>query len=114
VILALTLFALIAGGLLAASQLLRDDVEDRQALINLDITGNRIEMYKLEVGRYPAKLTDLLGRHAKEAELKDPWGNQYVYTVPGTQGRAFDLKTLGADAKPGGEGRNRDLTWKAR
>jgi len=100
--------------LLAASQLLRGDVEERQAHIDLDITANRIELYKQEVGRYPAKLTDLLGRYAKESEIKDPWGNPYVYTVPGTQGRAFDLTTLGADAKPGGEGRDRDVTWKAR
>jgi type II secretory pathway pseudopilin PulG len=114
VILALTLFALAAGGWLAASQLLHSDVEERQAMINLDIAANRVELYRLENGRYPAKLADLLGRYAKEAELKDMWGNPYVYAVPGAQGRAFDLTTLGADGKPGGEGRDRDRTWKAR
>lgn len=111
---ALALFALVVGGWLAASQLLRGDVEERQAHINLDIAANRIEMYKLDAGRYPAKLSDLSGRYAKEAELKDLWGNFYVYKVPGSQGRAFDLTTLGADGKPGGEGRDRDRTWKAR
>ena len=114
VILALALFALIAGGWLAASQLLRSDVEERQALIDLDITANRVELYKLEVGRYPAKLADLVPRHAKEAELKDSWGRPYVYTVPGTQGRSFDLTTLGADGKRGGEGRDQDRTWNPR
>jgi hypothetical protein len=53
----------------------------------------------------------LLGRYAKESELKDSWGNFYVYALPGTQGRPFDLTSLGADAKPGGEGRDRDRTW---
>jgi general secretion pathway protein G len=71
-------------------------------------------MYKLDAGRYPAKLNDVSGRYAKESELKDLWGNPYVYATPGTQGRAFDLTTLGADGKPGGEGRARDRTWKAR
>jgi general secretion pathway protein G len=71
-------------------------------------------MYKLDAGRYPAKLNDVTGRYAKESELKDLWGNPYVYATPGTQGRAFDLTTLGADGKPGGEGRARDRTWKAR
>ena len=111
---ALTLFALVAGGWLAASQLLRSDVDERQAQINLDIAANRIEMYKTATGRYPAKLSDLAGRYAKEAELKDTWGHPYAYSVPGTQGRAFDLATLGADGKPGGEGRDRDLTWSPR
>ena len=89
-------------------------MEDRQAAINLDIAANRVELYKAEVGRYPARLNELMPRHAKEAELKDMWGNPYVYTVPGSQGRPFDLTTLGADGKPGGEGRDRDRTWKAR
>ena len=111
VILALAIFAIVAGGWLAASQLLRGDVEERQAMINLDIAANRVEMYKLATGRYPAHLSDLLGRYAREAELRDIWGNPYVYAVPGTQGRAFDLTTLGADGKPGGEARDRDVTW---
>ena len=102
------------GGWLAASQLLRGDVDERQALINLDITASRIELYRREMGRYPMKLGDLAGRYAKESELKDAWGNPYVYTFPGTEGRPFDLTTLGADGKPGGEGRDRDRTWKAR
>ena len=112
VILALALFALVAGGWLAASQLLDSDVEERQAMIDMDNTASRVELYKLETGRYPAKLSDLAGRYAKEAELRDAWGNPYAYAVPGTQGRPFDLTTLGADGKPGGEGRNRDRTWK--
>ena len=83
-------------------------------MINLDIAANRVEMYKADTGRYPARLGDLAGRYAKEAELKDLWGTPYVYSAPGTQGRPFDLTTLGADGKPGGEGRDQDRTWKAR
>jgi type II secretory pathway pseudopilin PulG len=110
-IIALSFFALIAVGWLVASQLMREDVEGRHVLINLDNAANRVEMYKLDNGRYPARLTDLLGRYARESELKDIWGNPYVYAVPGTQGRPFDLTTLGADGKAGGEGRDRDRTW---
>ena len=123
-IVALVLFALIAGGWMAASQLLREDVEQREALIRLDNAANRVEMYKLEVGRYPAKLAELLekpaglerwnGPYARSSDLKDQWGNPYVYTVPGHEGRPFDLTTLGADGKPGGEGRDRDRTWRKR
>ena len=46
--------------------------------------------------------------YVKEADLKDVWGNEYKYATPG-QGRPFDLISLGADAREGGEGENRDI-----
>jgi general secretion pathway protein G len=81
------------------------------------LVGN-IEMYKLEVGKYPDNLGALVrnpgsdkwnGPYAKEPDLKDAWGNDYRYTVPG-QGKAYDLVSLGADNREGGEGENRDVT----
>jgi len=49
------------------------------------------------------------GPYAKDDDLKDAWGNDYRYTVPGTN-KAFDLVSLGADGKEGGEGANKDIT----
>ena len=81
------------------------------------LVGN-IEMFKLEVGKYPDNLGALVrnpgsdkwgGPYVKEDELKDAWGNDYRYTVPG-QGKPYDLLSLGADGKEGGEGENRDVT----
>ena len=84
----------------------------------LNLAGN-IEMYRLQVGRYPETLQALVkqppgvdkweGPYGKEADLKDAWGNDYRYTVPG-QGKPFDLISLGADGKEGGEGENRDIS----
>jgi len=81
------------------------------------LVGN-IEMFKLEVGKYPDNLGALVrnpgsdkwnGPYAKDTDLKDAWGNDYRYTVPG-QGKPYDLLSLGADGKEGGEGENRDVT----
>ena len=81
------------------------------------LVGN-IEMFKLEVGKYPDNLGALVrnpgsdkwnGPYAKDADLKDAWGNDYRYTIPG-QGKAYDLISLGADGREGGEGENRDVT----
>jgi general secretion pathway protein G len=38
----------------------------------------------------------------------DPWGHPYEYRVPGKRG-PFDVVSLGADGKPGGEGDDADI-----
>jgi general secretion pathway protein G len=92
-----------------------EEIEGREAMIWLENVGSRVQMYKLENGKYPADLRDLVARrYAAEKDLLDFWGRPYVYAVPGTQGRPFDLTTLGADGKRGGEGRDRDRTWTGR
>lgn len=90
-----------------------------EARIRVQHLAGQIEMYKLEVGRYPENLQALVrqppgvdrwnGPYVKEADLKDSWGNDYRYTIPG-QGKPYDLTSLGADGREGGEGENRDVS----
>ena len=90
-----------------------------EAKIRIQQLAGQIEMYKLEVGRYPDNLQALVkqpagvdrwnGPYAKDADLKDAWGNDYRFTVPGTN-KGFDLVSLGADNKEGGDGENRDVS----
>jgi general secretion pathway protein G len=91
----------------------------QQAQIRLRQLAGDIEMYKLEVGKYPDNLDALVkqpsgvdrwnGPYAKPEELKDSWGNDYRYQVPGTN-KPFDLTSLGADGREGGDGENRDIS----
>jgi general secretion pathway protein G len=93
--------------------------KSQEARIRIQQLAGQIEMYKLEVGRYPENLQALVkqpggvdrwnGPYAKDPALKDAWGNDYRFTVPG-QGKAFDLVSLGADGKDGGDGENRDIS----
>lgn len=39
---------------------------------------------------------------------RDPWGNPYQYTFPGTRGR-FDIFSFGADGRESGEGNDADI-----
>lgn len=41
---------------------------------------------------------------------EDPWGNEYLYTVPGPGGLPFGLRSLGSDGLEGGEGMAKDIT----
>ena len=40
----------------------------------------------------------------------DPWGNEYVYMVPGPDGAAYEIVSYGADGEPGGEGEAADIS----
>ena len=93
--------------------------KSQEARIRIQHLAGQIEMYRLEVGKYPENLQALVrqppgldkwnGPYVKDVDLKDAWGNDYRYTVPG-QGKAFDLVSLGADGKEGGEGENKDVS----
>jgi general secretion pathway protein G len=92
--------------------------KSKEAQIRMQQLAGNIELYRLEVGKYPENLQALVrqpagvdkwqGPYAKDTELKDVWGNDYKFTVPG-QGRPYDLASLGADGREGGEGENRDI-----
>jgi general secretion pathway protein G len=82
-----------------------------------------LDLYRLEVGSYPAQqdgLEALLeqpadaprwnGPYVKRRDaLMDPWGRLYVYRFPGDHG-AYDLYSLGADNGEGGDGEDQDVT----
>ena len=93
------------------------------AKIQVERLSSVLDLYRLQVGRYPSDdegLDALMeapadapnwdGPYLKKADaLVDPWGRPYLYQYPGENGE-YDLYTLGADGQEGGEGENRDLT----
>ncbi len=92
------------------------------AKIELGKIVQSLDLFKLEIGRYPTQqegLEALLknpggvsnwnGPYYSKDNIKDPWQNDYKYTTPGASNTPFDVKSLGADGKEGGEGFNADL-----
>ena len=79
-----------------------------------------IEHFHVDQGRLPFVLQDLVirpdyakewpeGGYLREGVIpRDPWGNEYVYRVPGI-GRDVDLISRGADGLEGGDGDNSDI-----
>jgi general secretion pathway protein G len=67
---------------------------------------------KPEAGRIPNKWRE--GGYLKPARIpKDPWGKDYAYFSPGSEGREYEITSYGADNEPGGEGNNADIqSWK--
>jgi general secretion pathway protein G len=88
--------------------------------------GTILDTYKLDVGSYPTTeqgLTALAARpggvrgwngpYVEKADadsFNDPWGRPFLYRNPSQRpGHAYDLYSLGADGKPGGEGEDADI-----
>lgn len=92
------------------------------AKIQVEALGAAVEGFHLDVGRFPTDEEALRvlvaapkdteawdGPYIKKKEsLNDPWGRPYRYKTPGRNGD-FDIYTLGADNKEGGEGDDRDI-----
>ncbi|UTW60515.1 type II secretion system major pseudopilin GspG [Kordiimonas sp. SCSIO 12603] len=95
-----------------------------KAQVDITELEKALEMYRLETLRYPSledgleALTKAPGGNSLRQEpfiknlKKDPWGNDYVYLIPGENG-AFDIMSYGADGRPGGEGLNADISNRA-
>lgn len=119
----LVILGLIAA--FAAPQVIKylGTAKQKSAAIQIDRLAGQLDLYRLEVGRYPDEsqgLRALLEKPAnapgwngpyldREAQLLDPWGQPYRYRFPGEHG-AYDLYSYGADDQPGGEGEAADVT----
>jgi len=95
------------------------------ARLQIEDMGAALDLYRLEVGRYPTGQEGLQalveqppgvdrwnGPYLRKKKVpKDPWGREYQYEQPGEHGQ-YDLYSLGADGSPGGEGENADIvSW---
>jgi general secretion pathway protein G len=100
-----------------------EKAKQKAAKIEIEQIGQTLDLFRLEVGRYPTTQEGLQalitaptgvpnwnGPYWKKNTLpRDPWTNEYKYASPGQHG-AYDLWSYGADGKEGGEGVNKDIT----
>lgn len=94
----------------------------KTAALQIEGIASGLDLYRLEVGQYPTTAQGLKalvtapsgvsgwnGPYLKKSIVRqDPWGHDYYYKSPGQHGE-FDLYTLGADNRPGGEGEDQDV-----
>ena len=88
----------------------------------LATVSNALDMYKVDNSRYPTTSQGLAALSTPPAEAKnypeggyikgtptDGWENELQYVSPGSEGRPYDLFSLGADGQQGGEGQDADI-----
>jgi general secretion pathway protein G len=101
-----------------------DEARATAAKHDVGTINQALKLYRLDIGRYPTTeqgLKALVERPTSEpipqnwkaggylsSVPKDPWGNPYHYSNPGTRGE-IDVISYGADGKPGGTGTDADI-----
>ena len=93
-----------------------------KARADISVLEQAIETYRLDNLTFPEDLNALTTAPAGLAQPEryrqggyirrlpeDPWGNPYQYRRQSAHGGQFDVYSLGADGKEGGEGNDADL-----
>jgi general secretion pathway protein G len=92
------------------------------ARVQIQNITSALEFYRLDVGRFPTQVEGLNalvtdphtapgwnGPYLSRASaLHDPWGEAYLYKIPGQHGEV-DVYTLGSDKAEGGTGEAQDV-----
>ena len=118
----LVILTLLAG--LVGPRLLNQlgGAKSKTAAVQIADVEKALELYKLDVGRFPTTQQGLQalnqqpagvigwnGPYLKGGVPNDPWGNPYQYSIPGRDGLPFAIYSWGADGQPGGEGNDADV-----
>ena len=121
----LAIIGLLAG--LVGPQVMKHlgESKTKTAKVQIEDLAGALDMYRLDVGRYPTTEQGLQALVEKPESGKgwngpylrknkvpqDPWNQDYHYRSPGEHGR-FDIYTLGTDGREGGEGEDQDIvSW---
>jgi general secretion pathway protein G len=99
-----------------------EKAKPKAARAQLENLRNALDMFQLDVGRYPSTEEGLQGLRQRPSSAPrwagpylrdeiplDPWGRPYVYRSPGEGGGNYDLGSYGADGRAGGDGNNADV-----
>ncbi len=99
-----------------------------KACADIKSMGTAMKLYYLDNHMYPSTAQGLKALIEKPASgripccwktggyiegdhiSKDPWNNTYVYISPAPNGADYEIISYGADGKPGGSGKNKDIT----
>lgn len=103
-----------------------DTSKVQTAKTQIKMLKSAVGILQLDIGQVPTQaqglklLTDAPSEEPQRTAWKgpyidgklpmDPWGNPFVYKVPGEAGQPFSITSLGADGREGGEGLNADIS----
>jgi general secretion pathway protein G len=123
VMVVLAIIALIAG--LAGPRLMETygRAKARTALIQMENLKGAVQLFYLDVGRYPSEAEGLaaliaspdgaagwMGPYLDGADdLRDPWDRSYLYRSPAGE-KPFEILSYGRDGRAGGTSEDSDIS----
>ena len=111
------LAAVVAGRIMVSG----DKAKAEASRAQIENVSQALDLFKLDLNKYPARLEDLVsmppdvdpkkwppGGYLKKYP-KDGWDKDFIYRVPGTKGQPYDVISLGADGREGGDSYDADI-----
>lgn len=101
----------------------QDQAMVQKARSDIATLEQALHAYRLDMRRYPTSEQGLDALVTEPSDANggyrpggyidrlrdDPWGNPYQYVYPGREGGIFDIYSLGADGREGGEELDADI-----
>lgn len=89
----------------------------KTAVAQMQMFETAIDTYRLDIGTVPQSLQELRvsdnpnwdGPYLPKAIPLDPWGKEYIYSVPGKNGQLYTIMSYGLDGKEGGIDESEDV-----
>jgi len=103
----LTLMSLLAFGVM--NQFAKAQVQTSK--LAMSKVADDIILYQLSHKKVPSTSGGLNKVYDGEEMPTDSWGNEFIYSAPGPDGRDFELVSLGADGAQGGSGTDADIKF---
>ncbi len=102
------------------------EAKSATARTQIELLGTALDNYRLDNGAYPTTDQGLdalwekptrapvpsnwRGPYLRRRVPLDPWDRPYIYRSPGPEhATGFELRSLGRDGEPGGEGEDADI-----
>ena len=126
IVIAIVLILTASVGLSAVKQL--DKAKTVTAKSQIETFSLALDSYYMDNGIYPSEEQGLRalwkkpdsspvpaawnGPYLSKPVPKDPWGNLYVYSIPGENGLPYGICSYGRDGLSGGDGNDADIkSW---
>ena len=124
----IAIMAILAGGIGLSLAHLPGQAKVKRAKSDLSILKVALQTYRADHDYYPTEEQGLAalcyaptrepvpqdypqGGYLDSLDVpKDPWKREYVYFMPGREGKPFEVVTYGRDGEPGGEGPDADIS----
>jgi len=92
----------------------------KTAIAQMQMFETAIDTYRLDIGTVPPTLDALRksdspnwdGPYLPKDIPLDPWGNNYIYKVPGDNDSLYTIMSYGLGGEPGGSDESADIVHK--